>query len=103
MCACTHHPFLPSEYPFGVQARVQGILLLDPTEDETAREDAGMMIAMTGISGEVTEISLRGKWANAELKEAVELCLGGCEQLDAAGRSVLKESVATNVFDGVRD
>lgn len=78
-------------------ARVRGQLLLDPTAQETAREDGGVTLAATGTGGEVAQLVTRGRWSDGELKEALELALGGCAQLDAAGRAALREAEAARM------
>lgn len=78
-------------------SKLRGVLVLDPTEQETYREDGGVLLAATGMSGEVAQLVTRGKWGDGELKEALELCLGGCGQLDAAAREALKEAAIENM------
>lgn len=68
-------------------------LLLDPSEEEIEREDAGVMVAVCGKSGGFAAVTARGKWDEAQLREALELCLGGCEQLDGVARKTLIGSV----------
>lgn len=75
-----------------MQSKVQGSLLLDPSADEAFREDSGLLLAVTGGSGEVTQVAAHGRWQGDELREGLELCLGGCSQLEAAARQCLKEA-----------
>jgi exosome complex component MTR3 len=72
-------------------SKVQGALLLDPTSEESYREEAGLMLAVAGTGGEVTQLVARGRWEDETFKEALELCLGGCTQLDTAAREALRE------------
>lgn len=83
-----------------VQSKVRGVLLLDPSDEEASREEAGLTVATAGIGGAISEIMSRGRWSDAELKEALELCLGGCAQLDAAGRQALKEAAVAKLAQG---
>ena len=75
-------------------SRVKNTLLLDPSTQERGREEAGVLVAATGVGGEVAQLVTRGVWEDGALKEALELGLGGCAQLDEAARQVLKESVS---------
>ena len=36
----------------------------------------------------------RGRWSSSQLREGMELAMGGCAQLDAAARQCLKEAAA---------
>ena len=82
-----------------LQARVRGVLLLDPSAEEASLEDAGVLLAATGVGAEVTQMISRGRWSDAELKEAVELCLGGCAQLDGAARQALRGAAAAKLLE----
>jgi exosome complex component MTR3 len=111
-----------------VQSRIEGGLLLDPSADETYREDGGVLLAYMANSDkvhyflqsdtriksscyavkgkgvdwdvrvrfnmQVTQLVVRGRWPDAELKEALELSMGGCAQLDGAVRQCLIEGAA---------
>lgn len=77
-----------------MQSKVQGGLLLDPSADETFREDASLALAATGGGGEATQVVAAGRWEGEELREALELCMGGCAQLDAAARQCLRDAAA---------
>jgi exosome complex component MTR3 len=76
-------------------ARVAGTtLLLDPSAEEINREDGGVMAAVCGKNGSFAATTVRGRWEDDELRDALELCLGGCEQLDAAARkSLIKAAI----------
>ena len=84
-------------------SKVGGTLLLDPSEQESYREEGGVVLAATGAGGEVAQLVTRGRWTDGELKEALELCLGGCEQLDRAGREVLKEMAVEKIAQQQRE
>ena len=43
---------------------------------------------------QVTQLVSRGPWTSAQLREAMELAMGGCAQLDALARQVLKTAAA---------
>ncbi|KAI7841766.1 hypothetical protein COHA_004632 [Chlorella ohadii] len=75
-------------------SRAEGALLLDPTTDEAAREEAGLTLALMPACSEVTQLVSRGPWSSSQLREALELAMGGCAQLDALARQVLKTAAA---------
>ncbi|EFN57324.1 hypothetical protein CHLNCDRAFT_21722, partial [Chlorella variabilis] len=75
-------------------SRVQGSLVLDPTADEVFREEGGLVLALMPTSSEVTQMVSRGRWSSSQLREGMELAMGGCAQLDAAARQCLKEAAA---------
>ena len=73
-------------------------LILDPTREEMEREQGGMLIAATGLgSQDIAQFILGGAWEDGELKEGLELGLGGCAELHAAARQHLKENVLLSV------
>ena len=43
---------------------------------------------------QITQLVSRGPWTSAQLREAMELAMGGCAQLDALARQVLKTAAA---------
>ena len=43
---------------------------------------------------QVTQLVSRGPWSSSQLREAMELAMGGCAQLDALARQVLKTAAA---------
>ena len=45
---------------------------------------------------QVTQVLLTGEWSNSDCTEAIELCMGGCSQLD----EVLRQHLRTKVLDG---
>ena len=42
---------------------------------------------------QVTDVALAGEWAPAQATEALQLCMGGCAQLDAYMRQTLREAL----------
>jgi exosome complex component MTR3 len=42
----------------------------------------------------VTQLVSRGQWSSSQLREGLELAMGGCAQLDAAARQCLKQAAA---------
>ena len=80
-------------------SKIRGALLLDPTDQEIAREDGGVLLAAMGVGGEIAQLVTRGRWTDTELKDALELCLGGCAQLDGAGRQALKEAAMEKITE----
>lgn len=75
-------------------SRVGGQLLLDPTSDETYHEDAAVMMAMMPSANLVTQLVMTGEWSDSQSKEAMELCMGGCSQIDAVARQCLQQAAA---------
>jgi exosome complex component MTR3 len=73
---------------------VEGALLLDPTADEVAREEAGLALALLPTTNEVSQLVSRGRWGERELRDALELAMGGCAQLEAAARQCLRDAAA---------
>ena len=43
---------------------------------------------------QVTQLVSRGQWSSSQLREGLELAMGGCAQLDAAARQCLKQAAA---------
>lgn len=75
-------------------SRVDGALLLDPTADESYREEASLLVALSATNNEVTQLVARGTWSGSQLKDGLELAMGGCLQLDAVMRQCLVEGRA---------
>ncbi len=73
------------------QSKVDGHLLLDPTSDESFREDGSMLLATLGASGDIAHLVASGSWGADNTRDSLELCLGGCVQLDAAVRQCLRD------------
>ena len=42
---------------------------------------------------QITQFVLTGTWSDGQYKEVLELCMGGCAQLDAVARQCLQESL----------
>lgn len=77
-------------------SRVGGQLLLDPTADESYHEDGAVLLAMMPTANLVTQLVMTGEWSNSSSKEALELCMGGCAQIDSVVRQCLQEAAATS-------
>ncbi|CAL8463888.1 g3423 [Coccomyxa elongata] len=75
-------------------SRVDGHLLLDPTVDEACREDGSALLAMMPSANAVAQVVLRGQWSNAQASEVLQLCMGGCAQIDAYMRQCLRDTVS---------
>jgi exosome complex component MTR3 len=71
---------------------VDGCLLLDPSTDESFREQGGLVLALLPTSNEVTQLVSRGRWSGSQLREGLELAMGGCAQLESAARQCLKDA-----------
>lgn len=46
---------------------------------------------------QVTHIVARGQWSDVQFKEAIELCMGGCQQLDGALRQCLQTALESKL------
>lgn len=42
---------------------------------------------------QITQFVLTGAWSDGQYKEVLELCMGGCAQLDAVARQCLQQSL----------
>jgi exosome complex component MTR3 len=65
-------------------------LLLDPTAEEEAKADGGVVVAATGRAGEATQLVATGRWDGDQLDEAIQLAASGCARVDEAIRDVLR-------------
>ncbi|GLC36045.1 hypothetical protein PLESTB_000532000 [Pleodorina starrii] len=70
-----------------------GQLLLDPSLDECGAEEGSMLVALMPELNEVTSLAVVGLWADSEMREGLELALGGCGQLKAVMREALMAAV----------
>ena len=43
---------------------------------------------------QVTDVALAGEWSPKQASEALQLCMGGCAQIDAYMRQTLREAAA---------
>ncbi|KAG2483161.1 hypothetical protein HYH03_017953 [Edaphochlamys debaryana] len=66
-----------------------GQLLLDPSLEEGGAAEGSLLLAAMASTGEVTHMEVRGRWGDGELREGLELALGGCGQLRGAVREAL--------------
>ena len=41
---------------------------------------------------QVTQLVVAGEWSDSQSKEAMELCLGGCAQIDSVARQCLQQA-----------
>ncbi|KAL3153408.1 hypothetical protein ABBQ38_011746 [Trebouxia sp. C0009 RCD-2024] len=80
-------------------SRVKGQLLLDPTSEESYHEDGTVLMAMMPTASLVTQLVMAGEWSDSQSKEAMELCMGGCAQIDSVARQCLRQAAgaATSV------
>ena len=46
---------------------------------------------------QVSQVVLTGQWSNAQASEVLQLCMGGCAQIDAYMRQSIKEAAAGQV------
>ena len=45
-------------------------------------------------SWQVAQVVLMGQWSNAQASEVLQLCMGGCAQIDDYMRQCLREAVS---------
>ncbi|CAL5218402.1 g77 [Coccomyxa viridis] len=80
-------------------SRVEGHLLLDPTENEAYREDGGLLLAYMPQANLVGQVVMTGEWDNEDAKEVLQLGMGGCAQIDAYMRQCLREALSGDSMD----
>ena len=52
-----------------------------------------VQIMKTQLPGlQVTQFQVTGSWNDSQYKEVLELCMGGCAQLDAVARQCLQQA-----------
>lgn len=71
------------------QAKVGGVLLLDPSASEEASQEGSALMALMPSSNQVTQLVMQGMWSDEDTKEALELCMGACVQLQGVVRESL--------------
>lgn len=72
-----------------VQARIGDTLLIDPSRDEEQKQQATLVMSMMPALGEITNISCKGTWEGDSLKQAINIGIEGCRQMEGAVRSML--------------
>eukprot|EP00803_Ostreobium_quekettii_P000893 evm.model.scf_53EXC.3 EVM.evm.TU.scf_53EXC.3 scf_53EXC:35081-38768(+) len=70
-------------------SRVEGRLVLDPSGMEHQAEEGGMTLAAMPTNQEVTQFVVTGEWSSSDIRESLELCLGGCAQVKKVMRQCL--------------
>ncbi len=45
---------------------------------------------------QVTQLVMTGEWSNSSSKEALELCMGGCAQIDSVVRQCLQQAAVSS-------
>lgn len=43
---------------------------------------------------QVSQVLLSGEWSTAQATEVLQLCMGGCAQIDSYMRQILKEALS---------
>lgn len=74
--------------------KVEGRIVLDPSEEEDKRGEADMPIAMTPRLGSIVLLQLNGRLTSAELKEALSLAKKGIDVLYELQRKALSKKFA---------
>lgn len=49
---------------------------------------------------QVTQLVMAGEWSNSQSKEAMELCMGGCAQIDSVARQCLRQAAVAPTSAG---
>uniref|UniRef100_A0A8R7PC17 Uncharacterized protein n=1 Tax=Triticum urartu TaxID=4572 RepID=A0A8R7PC17_TRIUA len=66
-------------------------VLIDPTSDEEAWQDGGLMVSYMPARKEITQLTLTGEWTDGKITNAVELCMDACSKLCEILRERLKD------------
>eukprot|EP00271_Cylindrocystis_brebissonii_P023704 TRINITY_DN9980_c0_g1_i2.p1 TRINITY_DN9980_c0_g1~~TRINITY_DN9980_c0_g1_i2.p1 ORF type:complete len:259 (-),score=51.73 TRINITY_DN9980_c0_g1_i2:644-1420(-) len=74
--------------------RVGSHVLLDPSGDEERNNDGAVLVACMASRGEVTQLAVTGDWPQAQVGQTINLCVAGCDNLDAWLREQLKAQAA---------
>ncbi len=45
---------------------------------------------------QVTQLVMTGEWSTSSSKEALELCMGGCAQIDSVVRQCLQQAAVSS-------
>jgi len=83
-CMLTAKQFLPHTCTL---SPLCGFIAPPPWPDASPGAPACLML-------QVTQLVSRGQWSSSQLKEGLELAMGGCSQLDEAARQCLREAAA---------
>jgi exosome complex component MTR3 len=67
-------------------------LLLDPVPHEAAQQQGSLLVAYSLAANQVTQMQLTGTWSAAQVREGLELAMGGCQQLRGVLRQTLLEA-----------
>lgn len=49
---------------------------------------------------QVTQLVMAGEWSDSQSKEAMELCMGGCAQIDSVARQCLQQAAVAAISGG---
>eukprot|EP00878_Enallax_costatus_P006349 GHUV01006657.1.p1 GENE.GHUV01006657.1~~GHUV01006657.1.p1 ORF type:complete len:259 (+),score=72.04 GHUV01006657.1:372-1148(+) len=74
-------------------ALIDGQLMLDPVPHESAQEQGELMVAYSSMLNQVMQMHLTGSWSASQVKEGLELAMGGCQQLRGLVRQTLIDKV----------
>nr|BAJ99715.1 predicted protein [Hordeum vulgare subsp. vulgare] len=66
-------------------------VIIDPTSDEEAWQDGGLMVSYMPARKEITQLTLTGEWTDGKITNAVELCMDACSKLCEILRERLKD------------
>ncbi|KAM0924394.1 hypothetical protein ACQ4PT_004893 [Festuca glaucescens] len=67
-------------------------VIIDPTSDEEAWQDGGLMVSYMPTRKEITQLTLTGEWSDGKITNAVELCMDACSKLCEILRERLKDT-----------
>lgn len=75
-------------------ALVEGKLLLDPVPHESAQQQGSLLVAYSSAANQVMQMHLTGSWSAGQVKDGLELAMGGCQQLRGLMRQTLLDAAA---------
>uniref|UniRef100_A0ACD5WPW2 Uncharacterized protein n=1 Tax=Avena sativa TaxID=4498 RepID=A0ACD5WPW2_AVESA len=70
-------------------------VIIDPSSDEEAWQDGGLMISYMPTRKEITQLTLTGEWSDGKITNAVELCMDACSKLCEILRGCLKDTAVS--------
>lgn len=75
-------------------ALINDQLMLDPVPHESAQEQGSLLVAYSSALNQVLQMNLTGCWTATQVKEGLELAMGGCQQLKGLVRQTLIDKAA---------
>ena len=75
-------------------AKVNGVLIVDPTAHEEAVSTGGLLIAVMPSLNEITQLFQYGEMTQEDINNAIELCIDGCGSVSTIIREALLRSIS---------